>query len=157
MAGAKLLELVDSSMTTSVKGNEDTSDGGNVFIRIPGLVVVNRGLVVAEAEVGSGGQIEIFSSSSFISGDSVISASSEQGPQGVVDLTPPEDALISELASLPAALQDPSQLLRSACDLRTEREGSFTVRARPAPPAPPDQFLRVPLLDPIPSGASCSE
>jgi hypothetical protein len=154
---ARLFELADSSITTSVQGELGTSDAGNIFIRTPGLVVVNHGSVVAQAIVGAGGQIGIFSDGSFISGDSVISASSAQGPQGEIKLTPPEDALISELASLPAALEDPSQLLRNACDLRTEREGSFTVRARPTASAPPDQLLNLPPVDEIRSGASCRE
>jgi len=153
---AEIFELADSSATTSVQGAL-TSDAGNIFIRTPGLVVVDRSAIVAQAVQGSGGRIEIFSSSSFISGDSVISASSEAGPQGVVALTPPEDALISELASLPAALEDPSQFLRNACDLRTEREGSFTVNPRPAAAAPPDQFLHAPLAPAEPSSATCTQ
>jgi filamentous hemagglutinin family protein len=154
---AQLFELADSNITTSVEGELGTSDAGNIFIRTPGLVVVNHGSVVAQAVVGAGGQIGIFSDRSFISGDSVISASSAQGPQGEIKLTPPEDSLISELASLPAALEDPSQLLRNACDLRTEREGSFTVRARPSASAPPGQHLNLPPVDSIPPGASCSQ
>ena len=155
---AQLFELVDSGATTSVLGAVGTSDAGNVFIHTPkGLVVVDGSAVVAQANAGAGGQIEIFSASSFISGDSVISASSQEGPQGEIKLTPPEDALISELASLPAALEDPSQLLRNACDLRTEREGSFTVRPRPPATAPPDQFLHPPLTDQVPSEETCTQ
>ena len=149
---------MDSGVTTSVQGAVGTSDAGNVFIHTPkGLVVVDGSAVVAQANAGAGGQIEIFSASSFISGDSVISASSQQGPQGEIKLTNPENALISELASLPAALEDPSQFLRNACDLRTEREGSFTVRPRPPAAAPPDQFLHAPLTDQVPSGATCTQ
>ena len=149
---AERFELVGASTTTSVQGQVG-SDAGSIEIRTPGHVVVNAGVVVAQAVEGAGGRIEIRSDGSFISGESVISASSEEGPQGELDLTPPESALISELATLPAALVDPSQLLHHPCDLRTEREGSFTVRASPAAAAPPDASLSADLT--TQSGPSC--
>ncbi len=147
--------LADASITTSVQGQAQSSDAGNISIRSPGLAVVNGSAIVADAVQGAGGRIEIFSDGNFISGDSLISASSERGPQGEIDLTPPESALLSELNSLPAALEDPSQLLRSACDRRTEREGSFTVRATPRVAPPPDQLLQPPRVSPPDEDGGC--
>ena len=139
----RLLDLTEASVTTSVGGG--SSDAGDIRIASSDSVVLNRGVVKANASEGDGGKIFIDGPNIAVSGDSVIVASSEGGNEGEIRIQSPETALISSLASLPADFVDPSLLLASACGSRTKREGSFTVQGE-AVPQPPDSQLTAALV-----------
>ena len=130
--------LLDSSITTSVALGE--GGGGDIVIDPP-LVVLNRSELRANAFEGPGGNMTIVADAFLLSGDSVLSASSELGIDGVIEVTAPDSDLVGELSSLPETFLDASALLQSACAARTERAGSFVVESRTGVVAPPDAPL----------------
>ncbi|MBW2232393.1 MAG: filamentous hemagglutinin N-terminal domain-containing protein [Deltaproteobacteria bacterium] len=133
-----IVYLLDSSITTSVRFGE--GGGGDIVIDPP-LVVLNRSELRADAFEGPGGNVTIVADAFFRSGDSVLSASSKLGIDGIIAVTAPDNDLVAELASLPQTFLDASALLQSACTARTARSGSFVVESRAAAVAPPDAPL----------------
>jgi large exoprotein involved in heme utilization and adhesion len=87
-----LLALVGGEVTTSVKGKTANSNGGNIVIA-SGLTVLDHASIIAEAVAGHGGAITInqdggaFIASAFP--DSVVSATSQKGISGVVEIDGP--------------------------------------------------------------------
>src|SRR5829696_2139677 len=77
-----LMYLVDSQITTSVKGA--LGNGGNILID-PHLLVLQRSSIIAQAVRGHGGDITIIADQFLRSADSLVSASSELGISGTVD------------------------------------------------------------------------
>lgn len=119
-----MLRLTDSRITTSV--GTGLGDGGNIFID-PVFVILDSSQIIANAFGGNGGNIDIITQALLQSGDSVISASSELGIQGTVEISAPESDLVGSLTPLPGGLFDPSLLLRESCSARAGRAGNSFV------------------------------
>ena len=99
------LYLVSSKITTSVKG--ETGNGGNIAID-PQFVVLNHSSITAEAIEGHGGNIIINAGEYIASTDSIVSATSQKGISGTVEIGGPRvdvnGALVvlsSDCAALP--------------------------------------------------------
>jgi filamentous hemagglutinin family protein len=82
-----LLYLHNGTMTTSVHGGK--GDGGNITIENPTFVVLNKGQIRAQADVGQGGNIYIKSGQFLRSNKSLVSASSKLGIDGKVKIDSP--------------------------------------------------------------------
>jgi filamentous hemagglutinin family protein len=137
-----LLDIVGSEITTSVQGQSSNGNGGNINIGA-GLVVLDQSKIVAQAQEGNGGNIMINKEAgTFIeTPDSIVSASSQKGISGVVE--------INGIAPLNGALVVLSSELRSAvalsentCAARAGRPRSSLVEAgRGGLPQDPDASL----------------
>lgn len=138
LTAGELVYLLDSTIDTDVLGG--AGGGGDVTID-PKNTVLNRSSITARAVEGRGGNILIVTDYYFQSGESFLDASSELGIDGTVRVTSPDTDLTGGLATLPATYLDASALLERDCAARTERAGSFAVRARVPLAAPPDQAL----------------
>ncbi len=139
LVAPKLVRVDDSAITAEVRSGVGT--GGNVEID-PDVVVLRNGRVTADAFGGTGGNIRITTSGLFANLGGVatsrgITASSAFGVQGTVELQAPETDLAGALVSLEQSFLDREALLRSPCEARAARTGSFAVRgAGPIPPPP---------------------
>jgi filamentous hemagglutinin family protein len=131
------LHLVRSAITASVT----SGSGGNITISDPQLVLLEEGSrIVAQAGEGSGGNITLAADLLLVALDSTISASSELGIQGTVDIRAPDTDLAGELAELPESFLDAVGLMKERCAARRngERAGSFVWTGRQGTPASPD-------------------
>ncbi|HYH43451.1 MAG TPA: hypothetical protein VD867_15870, partial [Burkholderiales bacterium] len=119
-----LLRLTDSEITTSV--GTGLGNGGNITID-PVYVILDSSRIIANAFGGDGGNINIVTSALLQTGDSIISASSELGVQGTIEISAPDSDLAGGLTPLPGGLFDSSLLLRESCSARAGRGGNSFV------------------------------
>lgn len=108
----EMLKVGQSSITTSV--GSGFGNGGNIDID-PRFVVLNSGLIQANAYGGNGGNIRVISEHLIATPDSRIEASSELGVDGNIEISSPNVDVGSGLTVLPSHFLDASLLLRSAC------------------------------------------
>ncbi len=96
---------------------EAGNDGGNLNIENPKTLALHSGDIVANAVFGTGGNISIISDAYLPSQDSIISASSEFGLQGVVVIETPDTDIGSGLITLPDSLESNEVKLIDRCTL----------------------------------------
>ena len=72
---------------------------------------------------------------------SVISASSDFGVDGVVDLDSPAVDIAGTMNALPVTFTDPTTRLQPSCGARDGATGTFAVFGRDGLPAAPDGWL----------------
>ncbi|MCP4702645.1 MAG: hypothetical protein GY862_38160, partial [Gammaproteobacteria bacterium] len=114
----------DSSITAQAQGLKRAHDGGNVTARNNGFFIMDKGLVLASAKGGDGGDIDIRSAQFVRSGESILDASSELGVDGAVQVNSP-DVNMENVLMPPARLLDTRELLKDHCRVR-DREKSFS-------------------------------
>lgn len=112
--------LENSQLTTSVQ--EGIGNGGNVTLTYPDFVILKQGQIRAQANEGQGGNIHIQAQQLISTPDSLISASSQLGIDGEVNIEAPDQAIIEELNHLPITFIDISNLLRQTCQFKSWEE-----------------------------------
>ncbi|MEA3211638.1 MAG: hypothetical protein QOE70_4695 [Chthoniobacter sp.] len=126
-----LLFLRDSRITAAAKLN-----GGNIAID-PRLVVLDHSLIDARAVLASGGNIHITSDNFLTSPASMVTATSERGIDGDVQIDALNIDLTGSLVELPAVLLDAESLLRELCTMKLDDFSSFVRQGRGGmPPLP---------------------
>ena len=95
-----LIHLIESELTTTVKGGG--SDAGNIILDSP-FVLLDQSLISANAFTGRGGNIRIEAGVFLADPASQVSASSELGIRGTVDIQAPVTTLSGTMAPLPQA------------------------------------------------------
>jgi len=103
---------------------EAGQDGGNITISRPELLFMNRGELSANAVYGDGGYIQVAAEAFLPSMDTVITASSEYGVQGVVEIDAVQTDIGSGLVVLPDQLSSRSVNLAERCALRLQGDVS---------------------------------
>ncbi len=122
------IHLVDSQITTSVKGS--FGNGGNITID-PQLIVLERSQIIAHAVLGHGGDIRITVGDFLPSADSLVSASSSLGISGTVEITGPRVDLNGSLVVLSSELRQAVKIMRNSCAVRSALpRSSLTQRGR---------------------------
>ena len=107
-----------------------------------GQVVLDDGSrIVADAVEGQGGNIQINTEALLVSPDSTISASSQFGVDGVVQVNAPETELAGSLATLSEEFVDATGLVTERCGVATEETGRFAVHDTVGVPQSPDAQL----------------
>jgi large exoprotein involved in heme utilization and adhesion len=106
VAVGNLLSLADAGITTSVQGA--AGNGGNIVIA-SGLTLLDHGTIKAQAVGGNGGNITInkYAGVFVASNGSLVSASSQKGISGVVEIngiTPLNGALVALSSELRSAV-----------------------------------------------------
>jgi len=110
---------------------EAGQDGGNITISKPELLFMNRGQLSANAVHGHGGYIQVAANTYLPSIDSLITASSEYGAQGVVEMDTVETDIGSGLVVLPDQLNSRSVNLAERCALRLQGDvSSFFINGQ---------------------------
>jgi filamentous hemagglutinin family protein len=139
LAVSDFLYLVDSQITTSVKGA--SGNGGNIAID-PQLLVLDRSQIIAQAVRGHGGNITIAADEYFPSDDSLVSATSELGISGTVEVIGPRVDLDGSLVVLPSERRAAAAIFRDSCAARGNRpRSSLTKAGRGGLPQDPEATL----------------
>jgi hypothetical protein len=134
----RLLDLLRSRITTTVGTGEGR--GGDISID-PRYVVLNQSAIVANADLGTAGNIAIVSDQLIRSTDSLIQATNRFDVQGEIRITSPDTDLIGQITVLPREFLDASALLARTCAAPGAPAASFLVRPRGWVPPPPDAPL----------------
>ena len=138
------IQLVNSRLNTSVQGGPTTA-GGNITLD-PALVTFQNSQVTAQAVQGTGGNINIIAGTFLADPTSVVSASSQFGLSGTVNIQSPVSNLSGSLATLPQRPLRVQNLLRQRCAAQVNgRLSSLVVAGRDALPAEPGGWLMSPL------------
>ena len=133
------LYLTSGEITTSVKG--ETGNGGNITID-PQFVVLDRSQIVATAIAGHGGNITIEAGEFIASSDSVVSAASQKGISGTIEIIGPRVDLNGALVVLSSQLRSAAQVLRNSCAAQSGLPQSSLVEGgRGGLPQDPDATL----------------
>ncbi len=145
ISAKSLIDLWNSEISASVGGGEDTV-GGNIDID-PKYVVLSNSRLIANAFEGAGGNIHIVADYLVLDPNSSISASSEYGIDGNVDiqaLTQPDSEGIDPLSK---EFQSAVTLLREPCIARMSagQKGSLIVNEREGLPIEPGGLLPSPF------------
>ncbi|MGC3975217.1 MAG: hypothetical protein QM771_12660 [Nitrospira sp.] len=137
---ADSIRLVDSRISTSVQGGPNTS-GGNIVLD-PAVVTLQNSQVLAQAVQGAGGNISIIAGTFLADQTSVVSASSEFGLSGSVNIQSPVSSLSGTLATLPQRPLEAQPLLTQRCAAQGGgHSSSLVVAGRDTLPIEPGGWL----------------
>jgi filamentous hemagglutinin family protein len=131
------LRLEDQSeVTASVAGGE--GGGGDVILTGKTVVALNDSDITANADSGPGGNITVQAEAFFNSPDSTLSASSNTGIEGTVQVNAPESNLVTSLVPLPAEFLGADEILAQRCAARAGEASTFVLGGRVGVPPAPD-------------------
>jgi large exoprotein involved in heme utilization and adhesion len=142
-----------SEISTSAGTEFAGGDGGNITIDIPNgfIVAIPRedSDITADAFTGSGGRVEItaenlfgIQSRPFNTPESDITASSDFGIDGVVNINTPDVDPGRGIVTLSTDVIDPAQRVAQGCIAFDGAQGNqFTITGRGGLPASPDELL----------------
>jgi filamentous hemagglutinin family protein len=137
LRSARLVGLRNSSLIARTQGGV----GGNILLQ-GRFVVIDRGEVNANAVGGAGGDITVRAPVFLASSEASITASSEFGVDGAINIESPANNLNGSLLALPVTPLGAEDLLPERCVvLRRGADSSFTIRLQSAPPPTPDGLL----------------
>ncbi|GAB1542077.1 hypothetical protein NUACC21_47510 [Scytonema sp. NUACC21] len=156
--GNLLLLRGRSSISTTAGTNQNsTGNGGNITINAPdGLIVAVKSEnsdISANAYAGKGGRVNIVANGIFgiqprlnPTPWSDITASSEFGVDGTVELNTPDINPSQGLVELPTNLVDVSQQIAQGCTPRNGQTSRFVAMGRGGLPLSPTEPLRQPAV-----------
>lgn len=131
LLGSGNVMLIDSRMSA-----EAGVDGGNIEVRSPRTLVLQRSNLLANAIHGNGGFISIAADGYLPSRESLVSASSEFGLEGSVEIDTPETDVGSGLVILPDGLMSLDANIAERCALRLSGDvSSFFLNGNGGLPA----------------------
>ena len=151
-----LIYLLGSDITTSVERGEKAA--GNIYIN-SGSTCLNHSSIVANADKGHGGNIEIISDQFIQSVDSTIDASSNLGIDGTVSIFSPDEKVSSKIPGLSTNFLNSSKWIKTPCKNRSgENISQLIIKGRngiplalddlqPDPPIPFDIKIIEQLYD----------
>lgn len=120
----RLLGSGNVMLTDSRISAEAGQDGGNIEVRSPDTLVLQRSGLVANAIHGNGGNIALAAEGYLPSLQSVVSASSEFGLEGSVEIDTPETNVGAGLSILPDNLMEGEVGIADRCALRLQGDTS---------------------------------
>ena len=127
---------------------EAGQDGGNIFVEAPETFILNRARLSANAVYGNGGYILITADGFLPSVETSITASSEFGVQGTVEIRTPDTDVGSGLVILPEVLVSRNINLAERCALRLSGDvSSFFINGDGGIPVWSSQSYLPSLLD----------
>jgi hypothetical protein len=142
-------------ITIAGRIGRDPNDPTRFVILTPAEFVVLDGKLLATAEEGAGGNINIAASTYLASTQSETNVRSERGISGTVDIQSPVTAISGTFAPLPETFLSAAELLGQRCAERLSRGqySSFVVGGRDGVPRAPGSFLLSPLSPAGPTGS----
>lgn len=134
---AILADLRNGEISTSVDG--DKGNGGNISLAADS-VVLDHNHIKADAKGGNGGNVHITATAFFADPDpeSLVTASSEKGLPGTVDISAPLVDVSGNLVLLPEGMLKDDDLAPRTCAVSDDSSSSFIVgssrlQSRPQP------------------------
>ena len=128
-----------SEISTSVLGGD--GGGGDITINNTDFIIgKNKSKIKADAVFGDGGNIQINTTALFFDGSSEITASSEFGVDGVVEINNIESAKKLSTLQLVNNVQPPQAIVTSSCPVT--KNNTFAITGKGGMPNNPGQYLR---------------
>jgi large exoprotein involved in heme utilization and adhesion len=159
MSIGRQLYLLGSDITASAGGVTATDNGGNIAINQPLFFILNRSTILAQANFGTGGNIDIVGDFVLNSTDSLVDASSLNNVDGVVTIDSRND-VTGTVIDLQVPFIDVSELLRQRCLPQELRDrSSFTEEGRGGVRRAPSSYATSPIetyIDALPGGLGVS-
>jgi hypothetical protein len=145
VAATEMVRLTDSGISTSVFGGPGSA-GGGIFID-PQFIVLQNSKVIAQATQGSGGTITLVAGTVLADANSLLSASSQLGPQGTVSVQSPLQNLSGAMVPMPQSFTPVFTLHAERCAARMSegKVSTFVVTLREGLPPEPGGPLPSPL------------
>jgi large exoprotein involved in heme utilization and adhesion len=147
LTAGRLVQLMDSELTTSVRGGDENA--GNITIDTidPPFAILENSKIRADAFGGRGGNIRIDARVFLADPASLVSASSALGIHGTVDIRAPVTSLSGAVAPLPQAFVSAATLLPARCTARLSggKYSTLVVGERNGLPFDPCSVLPSPL------------
>ena len=136
-----MVHLINSQINTSVAGGP-TTVGGNILID-PQFVILQNSQIVAQAFQGQGGNINIVANTFLPDASSVVSASSQFGLSGTVNITSPIQNLSGTLVPLKQSYLSGTVLSNQRCAARLAegQVSTFIVTEQDGLPQEPGGLL----------------
>ena len=145
-SGGGEIDLVTDSITLdnnsliSTSVLDSTGGGGNILIDNRNFIIgQNDSNIRADAVLGAGGNIQIYAQGIFFDVDSEITASSEFGVDGIVEIDTTESDKLGTV-SLPSNISTPEAVIISSCPV--PESNTFVVLGASGLPENPQQYLR---------------
>nr|MBA3968070.1 hypothetical protein [Nitrospirales bacterium] len=140
------IQLIDSTIASSVQGNA-TTVGGNITLD-PDFIILQNSRILAKAGAGQGGNISLIASKAvFADPFSEINATAETGVSGSVTIQSPIQNLSSTITPLPQNTLPVTALYGSRCVAEAGGNFSTFVDSKAGSLAPsPGTFLASPFL-----------
>ena len=141
----KNIHLYKSEITTSIQGG--TGNGGDIQLNATKAITLNKGIVIANAFKGTGGNIDIKAAQFIQSSDSRVNAFSKdkEGIDGTVNINSSDTYAKPTITDLPENFLDASKLLNNRCEERTSASISrLMILGRDGSPTSPDDWLASP-------------
>lgn len=139
-----LIRVANSKISSSVQGGPSTA-GGNITID-PKTVVLQNAQILADAQQGNGGNIEITTPLFLKDPTSNIDASSRFGVSGTVTVQSPTSNLSGTVGQLASKTNPPQVLLQNRCiALAGGEQSTFILAGRDALPSEPGGWLSSPI------------
>ena len=133
------LFLDNSSISTSVL--ESDGGGGNITIDNTDFIIgQDNSQIQADAVFGDGGQIAIDTTGLFFDGSSTITASSEFGLDGVVEINDIESEKKLSTLQLANTVEPPQAVIASNCPI--SKDNTFAITGKGGMANNPGQYLR---------------
>ena len=137
------IRLVNSAISTSVLGG--AGSGGNISID-PTVVILQNSQILAQAVQGAGGNITITTPLFLADQTSLVSASSQFGLNGTVNIQSPTSNLSGTVSSLPSSMRQSQALQTGRCAaLANSQSSSLIIAGRETLPTEPGGWLPSPL------------
>jgi len=134
-----MINLLDSRISATFGGG--MGSGGNIAMS-GRFIILDSSDIIADAYMGSGGNINISSDAFLRSPDSKLSASSALGVQGFVLINSPFMDLAGSLLTAPGSFLDADKFLVKRCAMRDPRHRSgLMISGRGGLPPAPDYPL----------------
>jgi filamentous hemagglutinin family protein len=138
------IRLINSQINTSVQGGPTTA-GGNITID-PAVMTLQNSQILAQANQGQGGNINITAGTFLADQTSLVSASSQFGLSGAVNIQSPVSSLSGTLATLPQQPLQVQHLLSQRCAAQGNgRLSSLVVAGRDRLPVEPGGWMMSPM------------
>ncbi len=132
--------LIDESeITAEASGVTPGNDGGNISID-PILLSINQSSIIANANAGNGGNINIVADNLLISADTNVDASSNTGLDGDISVESLNQYLGTD-AKQETPYLDISRLINNRCVAAQRQRSSFTTEERSYLHFTPDKYL----------------
>ncbi|MFK8185093.1 MAG: hypothetical protein AB8B99_17110 [Phormidesmis sp.] len=141
------LQITDALLLRNGSGltvkSGGTGDGGNINLNSGVVIALENSDIIANAEQGRGGNIDIVSQNILgtafrdrLTAESDISASSEFGINGTVDLDTPTVDPASGIVALPSTVVDANQQITASCADQNQSNQFIASGRGGLPPAP---------------------
>lgn len=134
-----MIHLEDSYISSSVYGG--IGNGGNMLITKPEYIILDNSYIIAIAYEGNGGNIDIGTGLFLKDPISKISASSQLGIDGIINIESPNVDVNASLVNLPDRYEDISLFLSDPClGRRSGKTSSLIVTGKGGTPDSPYSF-----------------